>query len=642
MDAVVRFAGTADEPVHLFGEGGEITALWAAYQSDSQYAWVEGAAGRPVRMTDSGGSVLLTPQLRYSQKEGKAILRGPSSALVKTKQNGKDEELKATWQDLAEATFVSSGESRAISSLALKGGVKVEHPQLKQFDAGVLRLDFDRGPQAAKSAQGGNTKAAGAQLKQITASDQVYCVIVGDDNVPQSIKAQSLAIQMAMDAKGERYPSGLTASGSVVAGTDVEQITADTIQAELEAPADRAKADSAERRAEIAGLQKLVAAGHVKVRSAKGETISADRLQVRQSQSRSSWVLLEGAPAVVSQDQTSIAGPYIELDTASDRATTTGGGRMVMPVGGNNPGEKAMPVEVTWTGDGSVDGGKNMASVAGNVVIKYTDPDGSIDEAQGDRVEIELAVKDTAKATSEKNGRSFLADRYPRKLTLLPSEGKDVRLQSLLPGPAGTIARQTNLLGPRLDLFLDQKGIERMEVPAAQDRPGRLLYIDMPAATRQPMKTGDPLKTRELPGSTAVAWRQLLRYEKAANQLTLTGGVMIRHEPQTPGGKGFMVDADTIVADLVEKGGAARTGESVDVRKLTLSGAPVHLVRDDVELTSPMIEIDPATKTVVARSGASSPVDVQKGRMVGTFEWVQINSQTSDMQFGRAMGSGRQ
>ncbi len=633
-DAIIRFAGTRENPVHLYGNGEEVVATWAAYQTQRGFAWVEGTQENPVRLTDADGSILLTPQLRYSQQDGKAVLRGPSSALVNDRKDGENQVIKARWHELAEAYFTTETSSRTLTALVLKGDVDVEHPQLQQFNAGQLRMDF---------APSSRRKSSSAQLRQITATDHVYCLIADRQQQLQSIRADKLTVFMAEDESGQAYADRVAASGSVVAGNDLEQIQADSLQADLVPPHERQeKSRSTTRSAELAGLRKLVAVGNVKVKSADGETITADRLQVRQSPQRASWVLIEGNPAIVAQGESLLSGPFIEVDTATDRAITTGGGRLVALDARSAAGADGRPVEVTWTGDGLLDGATNMAQIAGNVRVKYVDSDGSINEAHADRANIELGVKQAAGKKKEERKFAFMSDRYAKRLTLLPLAGKDVRLQSLLPGPDGTIARQTNILGPRVEIFLDETGVQRLELPASNDHPGRLLYIEMPIATRKAVQVDDPFQKRELPGSTAVAWRKMLSYDRATSRMDMTGDIMVRHEPHVRGGRNFLINADRIIADMAEKNGADRSSQALDVSKLTILGAPAHLVRNDTDLTAPTIEIDPVTRTVMARGTQQMPVNVEKGRMTGIFEWVQLNSETSDMKFGRAMATGRQ
>ena len=54
-------------------------------------------------MADANGSLLTTPQLRYSRQEGKAVLRGPSTAkLVNSRQGQQKQTVDASWQELAD------------------------------------------------------------------------------------------------------------------------------------------------------------------------------------------------------------------------------------------------------------------------------------------------------------------------------------------------------------------------------------------------------------------------------------------------------------------------------------------------------------------------------------------------------------
>ena len=144
----------------------------------------------------------------------------------------------------------------------------------------------------------------------------------------------------------------------------------------------------------MAGLRQLVASGNVELTGSKGELVKGERLQVRQGKDRSNWVLLEGAPATVVQEQTMLAGPFIEVDTATQKAVVTGGGKLVTSDARMAGGGKGRPVTVTWSGPGAMDGQKNLATVAGNVLVKYTDADGTTNEAAADRVEIELADRE--------------------------------------------------------------------------------------------------------------------------------------------------------------------------------------------------------------------------------------------------------
>ena len=72
-----------------------------------------------------------------------------------------------------------------------------------------------------------------------------------------------------------------------------------------------------------------------------------------------------------------------------------------------------------------------------------------------------------------------------------------------------------------------------------------------------------------------------------------------------------------------------------------MTGSPVHLVREDADVTAPTVEVDPAASIVHMTGTADAPVNVGKGRMLGSFEQVDINLQSNEMSFLRGLGTGR-
>ena len=639
-DAVVRLMGA---PAVLQANGGRLEAANVAYETEHQVAVVQGTPGHPVVMTDSHGSRLMTQSLRYSQKLGTAIMTGASAAEFTTEVAGKPQSLNASWAQRGEVTFDGSADANTITHLQLEGDVKVQHPRIQRFNAGVLAVDFTP---VAKDAP----KGAKPAIKTLIAKQKVDGVLLNETDKPVAIKCEDLILDMAKGEKTEVYPSRIRATGNVLAGDGKQQIQADSIDAFMsETIATKDANAKDEPKAQLAGLQNLLAVGNVQIRGENGETVQADRVQLKQDGQKSQWVVLDGNPATLSGKNTLLVGKHIELDTVGESALLTGGGRAVLPDASMSASGKGLPVEINWTGDAHLDGSQNLGTLAGNVAMKYASADGALNQAWGDKVEIAMAKRPTTRPQSHKKPgqMSFIADRYAQRLTLLPGDGKEVQVQSLLTLANGTILRQINVFGPRLDCLLSPGGLENFTVPGSAAKPGRMLYVALPPATKKAVNVDDPLKAGSLKGTTAFAWRDKMVYDRSTSQFVMTGDVLIRHRPQAKDGLPFEVNASTVTADIVKPASAKPATasapiEALEVSQITLTGSPVTIARSDMNIAAPTVEIFPGTSTVAAKGNERSPVQYEKNQSTGTATELYINTQTQKVVIIGASATGRQ
>ena len=109
---------------------------------------------------------------------------------------------------------------------------------------------------------------------------------------------------------------------------------------------------------------------------------------------------------------------------------------------------KELPIEVTWAGDARLVG--DRANISRDVRIKYIDPDGSINEGLADRVELTLAERSGEQQRGE---LSFLNNKFVERITMNANEGKQIQVQSLLPGPGGTWSIDAFQQAVRADSF---------------------------------------------------------------------------------------------------------------------------------------------------------------------------------------------
>lgn len=175
--------------------------------------------------------------------------------------------------------------------------------------------------------------------------------------------------------------------------------------------------------------------------SAKVKQSRATACRRGKPKGRPSWVLPEGKcrPCNTAGDSL-LAGLPIEVDTATDKAIATGGGKLA--------GSKSAATAKAPGGD-QFDGrrtngkpgtllarGRERACEAPTRMERRT-------KRPATCVDIELGSRTASqekKARRRGEGRAGVhVRRAARKLTLSPTAGSDVRLQSLLPGPGGTI-----------------------------------------------------------------------------------------------------------------------------------------------------------------------------------------------------------
>ena len=504
------------------------------------------------------------------------------------------------------------------------------------------------------------------------------------------MRCENLKLQLAQRADKSVYPSHIEADGSVLAGDETQQIKADSLRANL---GDKI-GQKGESQADLAGLKDLVAIGNVEMKSKEGDIARGQRIELRSDNENNAWVLLEGAPAYVKRGDSSLAGKLIEVNTATDNARVTGGGKMITagkptPRGAGGPGGAGGAgvadggMELTWSGEARVDGVKDSISVQGDVGMKFSDDQLADDvhilhEAHGDRLEAVMArlpetqkvkpVKQVkqVKSTSTKPAKSdakefkFLAGRTVRQVTLFPAKDQEIQLQSLKMR-GNYIDYQVNVFGPRLDcefsptITVDELGqkkngiqLEKLLIPATPAKPSRMLYVSLPPVKKDAVKVTDPFKMGSLPGATAFSWTDRLTFDHSLQQFQMAGQVFVRHQPQLKTGHAFdILPHQTITGelDLSSKPQPSAGLAPGEVKRLLLTGQPVELVSKDkdqsIVVTSNMMEVHPGTGDVIARGTERNPVTLERGNVTQTVTQVNFNTETNDFHAFGGVATGR-
>ena len=633
------------------------------YHVGPKVAYARGTQKSPVKFTDARGTTIISESFEYSLGNAArnipawAMLSGKSSAIIPTDLEGKTETMRANWSKLCTLHFASNSQ---IETLELTGAVSIEHPQIRRFKAEKLLLEFDpnMAPKGADPAA-----LTGQTLRKISAQGDVDCLLDSMDKegktTTSAIRCQAMKLDTRITSNGKLEPARIEAHGKVVAGDGKQMIQAENLVASL-VPGTTAGSSA---KVAIAGLKDLMADGDVSVTSTDngkdGGKLEAQKLSVTDVQEGKPKLVRiegkEGGVATVSQAGRNLMGHVIEVNLPDQYAHVIGAGSMRLTEA-PTPGHAAMSVQVVWTRDAVVDGRTNLASFDGKVVVTYLEPNGSINNAWGERADIRLGTRKLPTRKPKKEGEiTFLSDRFCQHLELRSaSEKEDIQVQSVLPAEDGTLIRQINLLGPKLICDFSDEGptgvmVQGITVPAGKDRPGRMLYVDLPPTARKVVAVTPGLGSKGLHGATAFSWKDKLVYERSQSTLSMLGDVVIRHEPKDRAAEPFDMSAQRVSAQLVEQrdvGG--RVPSSPDfgmppmaLKRIVAQGAPLWFKRQDLEFTAPLVEFDPITNLAIAHSTDRIPVHVEKGINRGDFREVQINTETQMVKLLDAAVTGR-
>jgi hypothetical protein len=641
-DAVVRMSGPG---TIVTSSGSRAECDEAVYQAEAKAATLRGAPGRPAKLIDARGAIILSPSIEYSASEGWAVLTGASSAQLPTQQTGKPETMQASWTKVCTLRF-TQGPRSVIEQAELSGDVKVQHPQVPKFAAQKLSLQFDprRMPSTRRSHELDSTSL---NLRRLEAEGNVDAVLADAAGATRSIQCARLRVDAENGADGKLYPTRLEAHGKVNATDKDQSVRAENIVASLVPGLGDAK------RPQLAGLRDLQADGDVLVTAADGGKLQAEKVRVTSSGESDKIIRLEAKPgemAMLAKSGRALWGPLIEADSAKNTAAITGAGAMRLS-NPASPERPAMPVDINWNRSAFVDGVANKARIDGKVTVSFLASDGSTNTAWGEQVDMELAPVPDAKPRAGEV--TFLADRFVKRIDLRPADGQEVQIQSLLPAADGSLIRQLNLLGPLLTCELTALGLERVTVPAGKEKPGRLLYLDLTPANRSPTPVRSNLESKGLHGATAFAWRDKLVYDRAKSMIEMTGDVLVRHEPANRVADSFELTGDKVTALLVEQRDVAgrvpaapkprpeAQTPTLALKRIVIEGRPLSFTRQDFEFTAPRVEFEPITQLAIARGTPQMPVRVQRGPSRGDFGEAEFNTESQMVRLRDAGITGR-
>lgn len=555
----------------------------------------------------------------------------------------------------------------------MTGDVYVEHPQL-QLRAGQLTLDFDRPPSPATPNESG---LASAELRSVLAEQNVQALLLDPANpsAKSTLSADRLSLTTARDPAtpdSKLYPNHIRSSGNVRASDGKQTLTSDDLLLELQptlpsaAVARGATPPSAPGTAPAnARIKRLYATGRVKALTEDGSVATADRMTVLDASGKPE-ITLEGENAGVrSQDDSAVLRALLIRYTQADGlARIPEGGSLTGEQKAQRPGQSDTPFSITWESSAVFNPGANRIDVAGDVRFQTTDRDGAVTTARANTLTAFLKDADPAPRPPSSPAPSapaggpkpptatppLLAKKQLRSLEL----NGNVELQNLLGDPASNnaLVRQITLLAEKV--IFDQSatsasassqgqastpGAGAFSVPV----PGRLLIVDRRAEPQAKDKISDPLPSGR--GTTAMRWKDSLRYDPASRQLTFLGNVLFVHQPLVPGvtpaGKPedpYRLEAQKMTAVLAPpptapgaQGSPQGSSNAAQVRQVSASGDVLFLGRG-VLVRAAQLFYDPALQLLTAKGGPGGRPPVQiddpRGTGSGQFDSARFNLKT--------------
>jgi len=349
-------------------------------------------------------------------------------------------------------------------------------------------------------------------------------------------------------------------------------------------------------------------------------------------------------------------------------------------------------LDVVWDSQAEMDGGKDRIVIDGPVLVSSTDEDGTFNTASGRRAVIELAAKPApatrpatrpsaiastkaAKPATRPTGIAGIAggggmDLFKDKTVSAVNLEEDAVVNSTLSDDQGVL-RQFELKSARVryeagasaaastrpsggPLALGASGQGRLIVPGA----GTMIYRDhrpaprpatqpaagvaakpaVAAAGRPATRPGggggnnDP----QARGATAFRWNDSLVYDQALRTATLTGAVVIVHQPDTAEPR-VQVNSEQAIARFEPKPSTRPANQpakgdrddavAMQLRWLTLNGGLV-MTRGDSQLTARQMDYNPATGWMVAIGTPQDPATYTEAQGQRTFRADQVHWNT--------------
>lgn len=609
-DATVELTGS---PVSVWQENATLmgTSLW--YRTSDSGLRIEGTPAQPVKIEGADGFSLETGSIRFDRDAKRAVLTG-GAARLPVESEKDSQTLAARWSDRCELHFLDG--ELTMDRAEIYGDVAISHPRLR-LTSDALRMQFD----GHKSADGK------PQLRTIAATGGAVCTLPREGGTDQTLAGDQIALEAATSPDGRLYPRTIAAEGNVRATGGGQEIRAGQLLATLrlaEAATTRPSDQSHNVGAEDLELQSLTLDGGVQITGEDGFAARGDRLDVQDDR-----IELHGAPAHVSDGESELEGPVVQLLPGEKKAGVLGPGRLRAARAGGDV------MEMTWSRDARLDGGRNEARVVGDVRTTLPGASGSVMTAGGGEMVLALADKPqepeeaepAATRPSDPRGvqelaekAAFLRDKQIASVVLR----NDVVLHSSSQDEAGNVVLSLDLFAGSIEHDVPTRGVT---IPG----PGRLLYVDQ--RTGKEKRADGAGAAPAVRGTTGFEWKGRFAYDDAGQTARMSDGVVIVHEPQGQEGDRYRLEADTVAAELEPSADPQNSSDDLkmSLRRVLAEGNLVLTGPKEMSIAASTIEYDPNTGWLTARGAPEAPVRFTNAEGTTMVEVARVNLETGDL-----------
>jgi len=603
----------------------DTTGSAVVYRTADSSTEFDGSEQYPLLLTqtraDGSQSDVRSPKVTFSRLQKLAVLDGPGVAHLPDPNDPKSI-LTAKWGTSCLVHFFpDEGGQMRVSEADLSGDVTIDHPRLT-LSSDDLALTFN--PNAS------------SDVREIVATGNANCVVRDDPQHSRGISGQRIDLITAPGPDGKLQPRQIIADGSAQAIDDQQHLSGEHLQFWLR-PAAKTDATNANANGSSMGdvdLEKLIATDSVSLVGNNNSSASGDSLQDVRDDSGHSDITLKGHPAIVNGKDSSIEGPEIRVSSADQTSSIPGAGSLSSIHQASPTDPKPRPINLHWTQGADLDARANLINLLGDVRADSKDENGTLYQAQSDRMKIDLSNAPTTQPTTRASDQfagefDFMQGKQIQTIHLLDN----AILQSTLKDVDGNTLQFMQLSSALMDF---DAIAHRLTAP----QKGKMHLEQHRGATDQPADASAMGGT----GTTSLAWGDHFVYDQSKSSADFFGNVTVVHQDDGPNPRPISLESDKVHVDLTPsgtgKGNGSATQPSTQIQRVTASGS-VRVISAPKIIYCDSVTYDPINHLLICNNGELT--DDQQFREGATFDQLQLDTLTNTLKKTINLGaSGRQ
>lgn len=603
-DVAMRLSAPHTGLVRLVDTGLGATghAATVDYYPTTQRAILMGPAANSVYVTAPGIGEARGIRVELDLLSNNAALVGPGQLTAM----GKDQQGSIVWAERGDLAFTRTRDDAGKTTIGLRSANFKGKVQANAQDARLAgdRLDARFYDPPATAPQG---KSPPPLLRRLVIEREANEPATASSERTGTLTADRIEVDLALNEDlSASLPKRLIAIGNVSGRGQDATFAADHLDADLSATLDGTKMRTDVQRAILTGK------ASIRGKDRQGARVAAqgERILLRPEGQYAELIAADGQIASATRAGTTIEGPQVTLDGLQGKAEVFGPGR-ITHVLRREGRQRPSTLTMAWDNFMLFDDAKGSAEADGNARATITDDRTEEDRIAAANIQLAFAtppqgVPDPADLDFAQGERQLLwaraeADPQPGSMVIIESlryatasGGNPRQLQSALV----LLAPEVQLDGPTSDLL-------------AQGR-GRAIILERPTATpldgsttTQQAQSAITQLTRSGAGQTLADWQGDMRFDRAAQQLTLRRAVRLSHRAG-PQATQLDLDCETLVLTLE---GLDRARSATTLRRANAQGA-VYAATDERELVAKALDYDATTGMLNATGDPMAPVVV--------------------------------